>query len=130
MSTNRHQRTGQRGEDVATAHLRGLGWAVLGRNQRIPGIRGEIDIVADDGRDVVIAEVKTIVDGSPFGPASPLEQVGPRKRRQLRALAGAWCEENRERMPSGRGLRIDVIGVRFDASGTVTIGLEHIEAAC
>src|SRR5271166_210983 len=48
---------GRLGEDLAEAHLRGLGFATLARNERCRA--GEIDLIAFDGRTLVFAEVKT-----------------------------------------------------------------------
>jgi len=49
---------GRRGEDAAAAYLRGLGYRILGRRERV--LRGDIDIVALDGRTVVFVEVRTL----------------------------------------------------------------------
>ena len=48
---------GRRGEDEAAAYLTALGWRILDRNWRCAS--GEVDIVALDGRELVIVEVKT-----------------------------------------------------------------------
>jgi putative endonuclease len=49
--------TGQKGEEEATAFLRGLGYKILHVNWRHKHL--EIDIIAQDGEFLVIAEVKT-----------------------------------------------------------------------
>ena len=118
---------GRRGEALAAARLRGLGWRVIARNTRVPGIRGELDIVADDGTDVVFVEVKTGRIGARSGPVSPLEMVGPAKQRQLRKLAGAWTAANRARLPHAKGIRIDVVAIRLDAKGRIRTW-EHVRA--
>ena len=128
--TAARQRVGRRGEDAAAQELCRGGWRLVARNARVPGIRGELDIVAvDPGGELVIVEVKTLSAGNLAGPASPLELVGPRKRAQLRRLAGAWVEAHRGRVRSARGLRIDVVGVRLALGGRVR-SLEHVRAAC
>ena len=48
---------GRYGEDAAVRHLVAAGYDVLARNWRCAA--GEIDIVARDGRSLVICEVKT-----------------------------------------------------------------------
>lgn len=96
---------GDRGEDLACAYLRGLGWEVVERNWRCP--EGELDVVARDGELLVFCEVKARRSAR-FG--EPVEAVGPDKARRLRRLAWAWLEEHEER---GRSFRIDVIGIRF-----------------
>ncbi len=49
--------TGDRGEDLAVSYLKKKGYKILKRNFRFE--RGEIDIVALDGKTLVFAEVKT-----------------------------------------------------------------------
>ncbi len=74
---------GRRGEDLAAAHLEGLGLVILTRNWRCR--EGELDIVATDGlRHLVVCEVKTR-SGDGFG--TPAEAVTQGKRRKLRRLA-------------------------------------------
>lgn len=48
---------GRRGEDIAAAHLRNNNYTILHRNWRFA--KDEIDIVAMDGDELVIVEVKT-----------------------------------------------------------------------
>ncbi|HEY8467134.1 MAG TPA: YraN family protein [Solirubrobacterales bacterium] len=120
------QRTGALGEELVARELSRRGWAILARNTRVDGVRGELDIVALDGRDLVIVEVKTCRVGE-LGPASPLEQVTHRKRAKLRALAAAWARANPPPAPY-RGLRIDVVGLRLDARDRV-VEWEHVRGA-
>lgn len=127
--TFQRQSLGRRGEDLAVGEIKRRGWHVIERNARLAGNRGEIDIVADDGRDLVFVEVKSVTMGSLAGPHSPLEMVGRRKRAQLRALAGIWCEQHGDQIPGGRGIRIDVVAVRFRGDGR-PVSLERVEAAC
>jgi putative endonuclease len=94
---------GRYGEDVAVSYLRDVGFCIVERNWRCP--EGEVDIVAVDGDDVVIVEVKTR-RGHAAG--HPLEAVTPEKLARLRRLAAAWVQGHPSRE---RGLRIDVIGV-------------------
>lgn len=94
---------GDRGEDLACAHLEVLGWQVLERNWRCP--EGEVDVVACQDGLLVFCEVKTR-RSTRFG--TPLEAVGPDKARRLRRLAWAWLAEHGRR---GEEFRIDVVGV-------------------
>ncbi|MGQ1796960.1 YraN family protein [Kocuria oceani] len=64
---------GAHGEQLAAAHLTELGYRVLDRNWRaVPardGLRGEVDVVAEQGEWVVAVEVKTrssVRYGHPF----------------------------------------------------------------
>lgn len=57
----KHLALGQAGEEAAVLFLTRKGWSILERNWRPSGPqRGlELDIVAQDGRDLVFVEVKT-----------------------------------------------------------------------
>jgi putative endonuclease len=99
------------------------------RNARPAAIRGELDIVALDGHELVVVEVKAGRVGTALGPVSPLEMVGPRKRARLRRLASAWAREHRAELPRAVGLRIDVVGLRLDPAGRVA-DWQHVRAAC
>ncbi|PYE14045.1 uncharacterized protein UPF0102 [Williamsia limnetica] len=55
---------GQLGEDLAADFLDGLGWVVLVRNWRCR--YGELDLIAAEGPDLVVVEVKTR-SGALFG---------------------------------------------------------------
>lgn len=95
---------GDRGEELACAHLEALGWQVVERNWRCR--QGEIDVVArDPDGELVFCEVKTR-RSTRLG--LPVEAVSPAKARRLRVLAWAWIQARKER--PGR-FRIDLIGV-------------------
>jgi putative endonuclease len=124
--TAARQRTGALGEELVARELARRGWTILARNERVRGVRGELDIVALDRGELVIVEVKTCRVGQ-AGPASPLEQVTYRKRAKLRALAAAWARANP--LPGHhRGLRVDVVGLRLDAADRV-VEWEHVRGA-
>jgi putative endonuclease len=108
----RSQRVGDAAEDVAAAHLAGLGWSVLGRNVRLG--REEVDIIAVDPgppRAIVLVEVRWRARRD-FG--LPEETVGPRKRAHLRAavgrLAGLGRLPDGLDLPSG-AIRVDLVAV-------------------
>ena len=61
----RHLELGRHAEERAEAHIRSLGWKVLGRNLVNP--YGELDIVAMDGGELVVVEVRCRT--SEVGPA-------------------------------------------------------------
>jgi putative endonuclease len=107
---------GQQGEQVAAKYLTQVGLAVIGRNWRCR--EGEIDIIALDGRTLVICEVKTR-SGVRFG--TPLEAVTTPKARRLRRLAAAWVRAHGLVFDE---IRIDVVGVLRAASGEFSI--EHV----
>jgi putative endonuclease len=123
MSSDRRQRLGRLGEQLAAEHLERLGFDILERNYRTRW--GELDLVAFDGTTLVFCEVKTRRRG-PMG-VPPLEAVHRRKRAQVRSMAGRWLSERRDR-PYAAGLRFDAIGVTLDPAGRL-VSLEHLEAA-
>ncbi|MGB6453150.1 MAG: YraN family protein [Streptosporangiaceae bacterium] len=107
---------GLQGEQVAARFLTEAGLTVLGRNWRCRD--GEIDIVALDGRTLVICEVKTR-SGVRFG--TPLEAVTRPKAQRLRRLAVAWVRAHGLVFDQ---IRIDVVGVLRAASGEFSV--EHV----
>lgn len=113
---------GQRGEELALEYLRARGLVVLDRNWRPSrqGVRGELDLVARDGDDLVIVEVKT---RRSIAYGAPIEAVTSRKMRTLRSLALAWLEHRSVHAPR---LRFDVIAVTIPPVGQPVI--EHVRA--
>jgi len=110
---------GRRGEDEAARYLRGLGYRIVGRRERI--LRGDIDIVALDGRTVVFVEVRTRSDTSHGHPA---ETVGFAKRRRMAELANAYI---RRHQLEDASVRLDVVAVTFDDRGTAIV--DHYQNA-
>jgi putative endonuclease len=107
---------GRYGEDIATRHLVESGMVVLARNWRCP--HGEIDVVARDGRTLVVCEVKTR-RGLDYG--TPLEAVTARKMLRLRQLATEWLDEAGLDPPD---VRIDVVSVLVRTQGAAVV--EHL----
>lgn len=119
LAPNPGDRLGPRGEDLAVRYLRDVGMAILDRNWR-DGRRGEIDVVARDGRDIVIVEVKTRRDVS-FG--HPVEAVTRLKAARLRRLTAAWLAEHPH---PGYGVRVDVVGILWPADAQPRV--RHLRA--
>lgn len=115
-------RIGHYGEQLAAKYLRSAGMVVLDRNWRPRGlgVRGELDLVARDGDELVIVEVKTRRSIA-FG--APSEAVTARKLRSLRSLALAWLDDRCIHAPK---LRFDVIAVTLPPAGQPVI--EHLRA--
>lgn len=107
---------GRYGENVAATYLTRAGWEVVDRNWRGPS--GELDIVAMDGAELVVVEVKTR-SGDGFG--HPAEAVTPAKLARLRRLAAQWLDAH-DLHPVG--IRIDVIAVRTSRQGAARV--EHL----
>jgi putative endonuclease len=106
---------GRQGEELAAGFLAAGGMSILARNWRCA--QGEIDIVALDGQELVICEVKTR-SGVTFG--TPLEAVTRQKAYRLRRLAALWLRDHDGLYDQ---IRIDVVGVLRAASGE--FNLEH-----
>ena len=111
---------GQRGEEMAAVHLRELGYRIVGRRERV--LRGDIDIVALDGRTVVFVEVRSRTDTRHGHPA---ETVGRFKQRRIADLANAYIR--RHRLQDCQ-VRIDVVTVIFGEAGAAPV-IEHFENA-
>jgi putative endonuclease len=122
------QELGQRGERLAVQRLARAGMRIVARNARAGGVRGEIDLIALDGGDLVFVEVKTRRAGALIGPERPALAVTPRKQAKLRSLALAWLRDNEGRVSPHRGLRFDVVGIVLDAGGRVA-EWDHIRGA-
>ena len=114
------QSLGVRGEAEAEKYLRGLGYRIVGRRERV--LRGDIDLVAVDGRTVVFVEVRSRTDTLHGHPA---ETVGPRKQRRIAELATAYIRRNRL---EDCQVRIDVVTVTFGEPGTPPL-VEHFQNA-
>lgn len=100
------------GEDLAAAHLEGLGWRILARNWRCPD--GEVDIIAVQPGSppvVVFCEVKCRRTTT-FG--QPVEAITAAKLEKLRQLVQAWLQQFGRPVPS---VRLDAIGVLLQESG-------------
>ena len=111
---------GRRGEEVAAQYVIRLGWIILDRNWRCPG--GELDLVARDGGELVVCEVKT---RSTLRFGAPVEAVTEAKAARLRRLAGRWAALHG---CAGAPIRIDVIGLLAGAAERYTI--DHLRAVC
>jgi putative endonuclease len=112
-----HIALGQLGESMAAEFLIAAGYLVVDRNWRCP--EGEIDIVALDGRTIVVCEVKTR-SSARYG--APVEAVTPGKAARLHRLALAWRRAHEVR---ARPMRVDVISVLRGPRGVPQI--EHIK---
>jgi putative endonuclease len=107
---------GRYGERVAERLLTEQGLVILDRNWRGPS--GELDLVALDGEDVVIVEVKTR-SGLAFG--HPAEAVTRAKLARLRRLAAEWLSAHDVH---AAGVRIDVVAVLRPRAGAARA--EHL----
>lgn len=114
------QRLGAAGERYAADHYERLGFTIVARNHRTR--HGEIDLVACDGRTLVVCEVKTR-----RGAGSPWDSLHERKRRQVRRMAAAYLASDADR-PRVATVRIDAIGIVLDSRDRL-VSLQHLEGA-
>lgn len=110
---------GRRGEELAAEYLTERGIVVLSRNWRCRD--GELDIVATDGRTLVVCEVKTrTTDG--FG--DPAEFVTAAKMLRVRRATQAWLRRYRVGWCE---IRFDVVTVLWPVDGGPR--LRHLRGA-
>ncbi|MEJ9079269.1 YraN family protein [Gordonia malaquae] len=103
---DRRGQIGRLGEDVAAEYISGLGWQVLARNWRTR--YGELDLIAADGRTLIIVEVKTRASRT-F--VDPVAAVTPQKLRTMRLVTRQWLAEQSEFWPV---IRFDIVSIRLD----------------
>jgi putative endonuclease len=100
------QQKGKQGEDLAAALLERKGYSILERNYRFD--RGEIDLVANEGGELVFIEVKAR-HGSRFG--SPEEAITPAKEEQLKKVAEGYLAK---RGLTSQACRFDIVSITFE----------------
>jgi putative endonuclease len=113
-----NQKLGKIGENIAAAYLQSQGYRIVQRNWRY--LHKEIDIIAEQGEELVIVEVKTRQGKTELLPG---DLVPHAKERYLINAADAFIR----RYGVEKETRFDVIIVNFPGNGEHT--LEHIERA-
>ncbi|MCI8388515.1 MAG: YraN family protein [Clostridiales bacterium] len=104
------KKVGMRGEELAAEYLERLGFTISARNFHVS--HDEIDIVAEDDKYIVFAEVKTRAQtGSNKRYGRPAAAVNYTKQQKLIRAA----EEYLRRFAPKKQPRIDVIEVYFPA---------------
>src|SRR5437763_14149380 len=126
MASDIRTARGSLGERIAATHLVRAGHPTIARTARTR--YGEIDLIAADARCIVFFEVKTRVALGGSGPSTPLDAIGPAKRRQVRRLARHWLAETASERPHRDGLRFDAIGITLSPGGAL-LAFEHVEDA-
>lgn len=108
---------GRKGEELAVAHLRSLGYEILETNWFSHHL--EIDIIARDGNELVVVEVKA---RSTESYEHPSEAVSNKKIRFLVNAAEAYIQEKDIDLDT----RFDVISIIYTGGG---VELEHFKDA-
>jgi putative endonuclease len=108
---------GQKGEDLATDHLKNTGYKILFRNWKWG--KNEIDIVAENNDFIVFAEVKTRTEDYQM---HPVTAVNSEKQRSIIRAADGYLQK----------YNINKEG-RFDVITVIKTGeqyqIDHIEGA-
>lgn len=112
-----HNDLGEKGENLAVAHLIKSGYTILERNWRFG--KEEIDIIARIADELVVVEVKTR-NSDFFG--EPHEFVGKGKQNHMIRAANAYIVKYDLDLET----RFDVIGIIINGKGTK---IDHIEGA-
>jgi putative endonuclease len=109
-----HLEFGSAGEDIAVKYLERKGWTIIARNVKVG--RGELDIVASDGGELVFVEVRT----RRIGYLSPAETtVGPVKIKRIIKAARIYVD----RINFSGTWRIDVAAVTKNRDGEISLEL-------
>lgn len=114
-----HLDLGAEGEELAKRYLEDRGIVVLARNWRCR--EGELDIVATDGEQLIVCEVKTR-SGTGYG--TPAEAVTAEKVARIRLLTDQWLATYRVGWVP---VRFDVVAILRRPDGKPVV--EHIEGA-
>jgi len=118
-----HLLTGERGEDAAFFHLRGLGYTIVARRWRSERQPGDLDLVAWDGDTLVIFEVKARTARDLY----PAEvQVDTYKQTILRRMAHAFLLQLPAPHRASVSVRFDVLSVYLLETG---VEFHHIPNA-
>ena len=104
---------------MAAVHLEAKGYEILDRNWRCS--RGEIDLIARAGQELVFVEVKTR-RGRDLG--TPEEGLTPHKARKLLEVAQIYLSDN----DLEEDWRVDLVAVELDQGGKL-LRCEHIPNA-
>jgi len=118
LSSMNRRKWGKAGEDLAASFLEQSGLKVLERNFRFE--RGEIDLIAEEGEELVFVEVKAR-RSSIFG--APEDAVTEKKQEQVHAVAEGYLFMHDI---DNRPCRFDIVAIEY-RHGTAEI--RHIRDA-
>jgi putative endonuclease len=112
---DRDKASGRRGEDLAHRFLRKRGYTIVARNYRLSSGDAEADLIARDGEDLVIVEVKTRATDE-FGP--PEQAVNPEKRRHLMRVGREYA---RKTGTPWEQVRFDIVSIVLRKPPEITL---------
>ena len=118
MSSLNRRNQGKAGEELAAQYLERNGLKILEHNFRFE--RGEIDLIAEEGEELVFVEVKARRSNA-FG--APEEAVTEKKQEQVHAIAEGYLFIHDI---DDRPCRFDIVAIEYQ-NGTAEI--RHIRDA-
>jgi putative endonuclease len=107
--------SGRRGEDLSHRYLRREGFIIVARNYRLASGEAEADLIARDGEDLVIVEVKTR-ESAEYGP--PERAVNPEKQRHLIRVGREYA---RKTDTPWERVRFDVVSILMSKPPEITL---------
>jgi putative endonuclease len=107
--------SGRRGEDLAHRYLRRQGFIIVARNYRLSSGEAEADLIAREGENLVIVEVKTR-ETADYGP--PEGAVTPEKRRHLMRVGREYA---RKTDTPWEQVRFDIVSVVMGDTPEITL---------
>ena len=116
-----HNRIGAEGEEAACNYLKKRGYTIRDRNYRLGNI--EIDVIAEDKKNIVFVEVKTRT--TLFADTSPEEYVDEHKRRFMTIAGNAYVKHNKIQ----KDLRFDICGILWDKEKDAVGTIQYYENA-
>ncbi len=102
---------GSAGEQMAAEYLTQKGLTIIARNYRYD--HGEVDLVCQDGDELVFVEVKARTSRI-FG--EPEESVTESKQEQLRKVAEGYCQEF---LLDDKFYRFDIVTVMLEGDKSI-----------
>jgi putative endonuclease len=106
---------GRRGEDLAHRYLRRRGYIIVARNYRLSSGEAEADLIAREGEDLVIVEVKTR-ENTEYG--APERAVNPEKQRHLIRVAREYA---RKTDTPWERVRFDIVSIVMGEPPEITL---------
>jgi putative endonuclease len=106
---------GRRGEDLAHRYLRREGFIIIARNYRLASGEAEADLIAREGEDLVIVEVKTR-ESAEYGP--PERAVNPEKQRHMIRVGREYA---RKTNTPWQRVRFDVVSIVMRDKPEITL---------
>lgn len=103
-----HLVTGERGELAALFFLRKLGYQVVERRWRAPGLRGDLDLIAWEAGTLCLVEVKTRTERDQTPAAAAVDRT---KRRLLAEMSHAYIRTLPRTTRAGLLRRYDLVSV-------------------